>query len=82
VINLKVSRASRLTIPESFLVCADCRVDNINFSLREGAVVPGSVRVREVPEALVEIYPQECSRNAIRAISAAWARLGLQLTLG
>lgn len=34
------------------------RVDNVNFSVRAGTVVPTSVRVVEVPSTLIEIYPQ------------------------
>jgi Protein of unknown function (DUF1236) len=34
------------------------RVNNVNFSLRVGIVVPQTVRVIAVPEVLVEIHPQ------------------------
>lgn len=34
------------------------RVNNVNFSIRIGTVVPRRVRVVEVPVALIEIYPQ------------------------
>jgi hypothetical protein len=34
------------------------RVDNVNFSLSVGTVVPASVRVVEVPETLIEIHPE------------------------
>jgi peptidoglycan hydrolase-like protein with peptidoglycan-binding domain len=34
------------------------RVNNVNFSLNVGVAVPRSVRVVEVPSALIEIYPQ------------------------
>jgi peptidoglycan hydrolase-like protein with peptidoglycan-binding domain len=34
------------------------RVDNVNFAVREGTVVPGSVRVMEVPDSFIAIYPQ------------------------
>ena len=34
------------------------RVNNVNFSIRVGTVVPTSVRVVEVPATLIEIYPQ------------------------
>jgi Protein of unknown function (DUF1236) len=34
------------------------RVNNVNFSLRAGTTVPTSVRVVEVPPALIEIHPQ------------------------
>jgi hypothetical protein len=34
------------------------RVNNVNFSIRVGTVVPTSVRVVAVPATLIEIYPQ------------------------
>ena len=34
------------------------RVNNVNFSLRVGTVVPQTVRVITVPEVLVEVHPQ------------------------
>lgn len=34
------------------------RVDNVNFSIRVGTVVPRRVRVVEVPSALIAIHPQ------------------------
>jgi hypothetical protein len=34
------------------------RVDNVNFSLRTGTVVPNEVRIVEVPETLVAIHPE------------------------
>ena len=34
------------------------RANNVNFALRAGTTVPTSVRVVEVPSALIEIYPQ------------------------
>ena len=34
------------------------RVNNVNFSVRVGTTVPTSVRVVEVPPALIEIHPQ------------------------
>jgi len=34
------------------------RANNVNFSLRAGTTVPTSVRVVEVPPALIEIHPQ------------------------
>jgi Protein of unknown function (DUF1236) len=34
------------------------RVDNVNFAVRVGTTVPGSVHLVAVPETLVEIYPQ------------------------
>jgi hypothetical protein len=38
------------------------RVDNVNFSLSVGTVVPASVRVVEVPETLIEIHPRAVVR--------------------
>ena len=34
------------------------RVNNVNFAVRVGTAVPTSVRVVEVPPALIEIHPQ------------------------
>lgn len=34
------------------------RVDNVNFSIRVGSVVPRRVRVVDVPTVLIDIYPQ------------------------
>jgi hypothetical protein len=34
------------------------RVDNVNFSLRTGTIVPNEVRIVEVPETLVAIHPE------------------------
>jgi peptidoglycan hydrolase-like protein with peptidoglycan-binding domain len=34
------------------------RVNNLSFAVREGMVVPGNVRVMEVPDSLIAIYPQ------------------------
>jgi hypothetical protein len=34
------------------------RVNNVNFAVRVGTTVPTSVRVVEVPSALIEIHPQ------------------------
>ena len=34
------------------------RVNNVNFAVRVGTTVPTSVRVVEVPPALIEIHPQ------------------------
>jgi len=34
------------------------RVNNVNFAINVGVVVPSSVRVVDVPPALIEIYPQ------------------------
>jgi Protein of unknown function (DUF1236) len=34
------------------------RVNNVNFSVRVGTTVPTSVRIVEVPPALIEIHPQ------------------------
>jgi hypothetical protein len=34
------------------------RVDNANFSLRVGTVVPNEVRIVEVPETLIAIHPE------------------------
>jgi hypothetical protein len=34
------------------------RVNNVNFSIRVGTVVPTSIRIVEVPPTLIEIYPQ------------------------
>jgi hypothetical protein len=34
------------------------RVNNVNFSVRVGTTVPTSVRVVEVPPALIKIHPQ------------------------
>jgi len=34
------------------------RVDNVNFSVRVGTVVPNDVRIVEVPETLIAIHPE------------------------
>jgi hypothetical protein len=34
------------------------RVDNVNFSVRVGTVVPNDVRIVEVPETLISIHPE------------------------
>ena len=34
------------------------RVDNVNFSLRTGTIVPSEVRIVEVPETLIAIHPE------------------------
>jgi peptidoglycan hydrolase-like protein with peptidoglycan-binding domain len=34
------------------------RADNVSFAVREGTVVPVNVRVMEVPDSLIAIYPQ------------------------
>jgi len=34
------------------------RVDNVNFSVRVGTVVPNEVRIVEVPETLIAIHPE------------------------
>ena len=34
------------------------RADNVNFSVRVGTAVPSTVRVVEVPQTLIEIYPE------------------------
>jgi hypothetical protein len=57
--NAALSSEQRIRIRETVLASLDVpRVDNINFSLREGEVVPGNVRVMQVPESFVAIYPQ------------------------
>jgi len=49
----------RTRIRESVLASNNVpRVDNVNFALRAGTVVPDTVRIAEVPETLVEIYPE------------------------
>ena len=34
------------------------RVDNVNFSVRVGTIVPNDVRIVEVPETLIAIHPE------------------------
>ena len=56
--NVALSTEQRTRIRESVLTGSNVpRVDNVNFSLSVGTAVPASVRVMEVPDALIAIYP-------------------------
>jgi hypothetical protein len=54
-----LSTEQRTRIRETVLVGGNApRVNNVNFSVRVGTVVPRTVRVVAVPSVLVEIHPQ------------------------
>jgi hypothetical protein len=56
--NVALSTEQRTRIRESVLTGSNVpRVDNVNFSLSVGTAVPASVRVMEVPDTLIAIYP-------------------------
>ena len=42
------------------------RVDNANFSVRVGTIVPNDVRIVEVPETLIAIHPRMAQRPVLR----------------
>jgi len=49
----------RTRIQQTVLARSDVpRVNRVNFALRVGTIVPTSVRVVEVPDTLIEIYPE------------------------
>jgi len=57
--NVNLTAEQRARIRETVLARSDVpRVNNANFALSVGTVVPTTVRVVEVPETLIEIYPQ------------------------
>jgi Protein of unknown function (DUF1236) len=57
--RMALSSEQRTKIRETVLAGNNVpRADNVNFAVREGTVVPGNVRVMEVPESLIAIYPQ------------------------
>jgi peptidoglycan hydrolase-like protein with peptidoglycan-binding domain len=54
-----LSAEQRTKIRQTVLASTDVpRVDNVNFSISVGTTVPSGVRVVEVPESLIEIYPE------------------------
>jgi Putative peptidoglycan binding domain/Protein of unknown function (DUF1236) len=56
--NVALSTEQRTRIRESVLTGSNVpRVDNVNFSLSVGTAVPASVRVMEIPDTLIAIYP-------------------------
>jgi hypothetical protein len=56
---VNLSTEQRTRIRETVLVGGNApRVNNVNFSVRVGTVVPRTVRVVAVPSVLVEIHPQ------------------------
>ena len=56
---MALSSEQRTKIRETVLAGNNLpRVDNVSFAVREGTVVSGNVRVMEVPDNLVAIYPE------------------------
>jgi len=57
--RMALSSEQRTKIRETVLAGNNVpRVDNVSFAVREGTVVPGNVRVMEVPDTLIAIYPE------------------------
>ena len=57
--RMALSSEQRTKIRETVLAGNNVpRVDNVSFAVREGTIVPGNVRVMEVPDSLIAIYPQ------------------------
>jgi hypothetical protein len=57
--TVNLTTEQRTKIRQTVLVGGNApRVDNVNFSIRVGTVVPSSVRVVEVAPVLVEIHPE------------------------
>lgn len=55
--SINLSTEQRTTIRQEVLTTSAPRVENVNFSVSVGTVVPSSVRVVEVPAAIVKIRP-------------------------
>src|ERR1700730_15715163 len=57
--GVSVTPQQRTRIRESVFASNSVpRVDNVNFAVRVGTAIPGSVHLVALPETLVEIYPQ------------------------
>jgi hypothetical protein len=55
---VNLTSEQRTTIRQTVLTSNAPRVDNINFSINVGTVVPSSVRVVEVPDTIIRINPR------------------------
>jgi hypothetical protein len=57
--TVSLSADQQAKIRETVLARSDVpRLNTVNFALNVGAVVPGSVRIVEVPETLISIHPE------------------------
>lgn len=56
--SINLTPEQRTKVRETVLTSSAPRVDNVNFSVHVGTVVPRTVRVVEVPSTLVEIHPE------------------------
>jgi hypothetical protein len=56
--SINLTPDQRTKIRETVLTSSAPRVDNVNFSVHVGTVVPRSVHVVEVPTTLVDIHPE------------------------
>lgn len=55
--GVNLTTEQRTTLRQSVLTTSAPRVDSVNFAVNVGTVVPSSVRVVEVPSAIVKIRP-------------------------
>jgi peptidoglycan hydrolase-like protein with peptidoglycan-binding domain len=57
--GVSVTPQQRTRIRETVFASSNVpRVDNVNFAIRMGTTVPGSVHLVAVPDTLIEIYPE------------------------